>query len=315
MNFDPTGTRGMGFAPHHTQVMGARNSLLPVSIVHAAAEKPTDFTNFALGAGIQCAEAATLGMPFEVWKTRMGRFRNESTLEAFGNVYNKGGVGAFWAGTGPKMVESALKGAILMFSKEAINDACLGSGLSPTTSGILAGAGGGVCQVSIMGPCTFLVTGAVNSTTNESTMSRIQRTWAANGLKGFYPGGTAIAFRQATNWASRQGFTEFVRERAKMSLYGNNQAKLSKWEEAGCGVIGGTLACWNHPFEVARIEMQSRADAGQSKLNMVQVFQLVTKEQGVGGLFKGIVPRVGLGIWQTLFMVTGVKIIKDALGK
>ena len=82
-------------------------------------------------------------------------------------------------------------------------------------------------------------------------------------------------------------------------------------------------------------------------MNMVQVFSMVVKEQGVGGLFKvcvvrppcthapphdsarlicaflrletmgtrvqGIVPRIGLGIWQTLFMVTGVKLVKDTL--
>ena len=59
-----------------------------------------------LGPLIQCAEAATLGMPFEVWKTRMGRFRQEGTLEAFANIYKQGGVKAFWAGTGPKMIES-----------------------------------------------------------------------------------------------------------------------------------------------------------------------------------------------------------------
>ena len=39
------------------------------------------------------AEAASLGMPFEVWKTRMGRFRNESTLQAFRGVYENGGGG------------------------------------------------------------------------------------------------------------------------------------------------------------------------------------------------------------------------------
>lgn len=32
------------------------------------------------GAVLQCVEAATLGMPFEVWKTRMGRHREETTL-------------------------------------------------------------------------------------------------------------------------------------------------------------------------------------------------------------------------------------------
>ena len=62
-----------------------------------------------LGPLIQCAEAATLGMPFEVWKTRMGRFGQEGTLEAFANIYKQGGVKAFWAGTGPKMIESGSK--------------------------------------------------------------------------------------------------------------------------------------------------------------------------------------------------------------
>lgn len=39
--------------------------------------------DLANGALLQCVEAATLGMPFEVWKTRMGRFRTESTAQAF----------------------------------------------------------------------------------------------------------------------------------------------------------------------------------------------------------------------------------------
>ena len=45
-------------------------------------------------------------------------------------------------------------------------------------------------------------------------MERIRETQARGGIAGFYPGGIAIAFRQATNWASRQGFTEIVRDRA-----------------------------------------------------------------------------------------------------
>ena len=40
------------------------------------------------------------GMPFEVWKTRMGRHRQEGTIEAFMNVYRRGGILGFWAGTG-----------------------------------------------------------------------------------------------------------------------------------------------------------------------------------------------------------------------
>ena len=58
-------------------------------------------------------------------------------------------------------------------------------------------------------------------------------------LQGFYPGGTAIAFRQMTNWASRQGFTEAVRDQFKLRLHGSKTAKLTKTEEVGSGILGG----------------------------------------------------------------------------
>uniref|UniRef100_A0A7S0NII4 Mitochondrial carrier family n=1 Tax=Micromonas pusilla TaxID=38833 RepID=A0A7S0NII4_MICPS len=267
-----------------------------------------------LGPLIQCAEAATLGMPFEVWKTRMGRFRQEGTLEAFANIYKQGGVKAFWAGTGPKMFESGSKGMILMYAKEGINDNLRRAGVGPTLAGVLAGAGGGIAQVSVMGPCTYLVTGAVNNPGVPLTR-RIAETYARGGLKAFYPGGTAIAFRQATNWASRQGFTEFIRHRMKVALHGDQNARLTKAQEVGAGVIGGTMACWNHPFEVARIEAQTLGNMGKPVGGMVTVMRDIARVDGVGGLFRGIVPRVGLGIWQTLFMVTGAKLIKDELQK
>ena len=107
---------------------------------------------------------------------------------------------------------------------------------------------------------------------------RRDRRDARGGIGGFYPGGVAIAFRQATNWASRQGFTEIVREKARTAIYGDAEgAKLTKWEEVGCGIVGGTLASWNHPFEVARIEAQSRGNAGIPTGNMVSVMRDIVK--------------------------------------
>jgi hypothetical protein len=91
----------------------------------------------------------------------------------------------------------------------------------------------------------------------------------------------------------------------KVLFHGDASAKLTKSEEVGAGIVGGTLACWNHPFEVARIEAQARAAAGQPALSMPAVMRMVVAESGVTGLFTGLVPRVMLGIWQTLFMVTG----------
>merc|ERR1719174_3357676 len=161
---------------------------------------------------------------------------------------------------------------------------------------------------------TYLVTAVVTSGDKDaSVVAAVRTTWRDKGLIGFYPGGTAIAFRQATNWASRQGFTEAVRHRFKIMFHGDENAKLTTKENILAGVCGGSLSCWNHPFEVARIEAQARADQGQSAKSMVQVFQMVVKENGVRGLFQGIIPQWGLGVWQTTFMVIGPKLVKDAL--
>ena len=134
-------------------------------------------------------------------------------MEALKNVYKTGGgVHAFWSGTSAKMVESGTKGAILMYAKEGLNDALLKNEVDPGLAGVIAGAGGGIAQVSVMGPCTYLVTGAVNDPSGKSSIERIRETYARAGVKGFYPGGTAIAFRQATNWASVKGSRNRSRE-------------------------------------------------------------------------------------------------------
>lgn len=155
------------------------------------------------------------------------------------------------------------------------------------------------------------VTAAVTGGKSTSALELARETYAKSGWRGFYPGGSAIALRQATNWASRQGLTEVVRLRLRRYKYGSESHSLTKGDEAVCGIIGGTLASWNTPFEVARIEMQARANSGQPKLSLRQVFAYVYAESGALGLFKGIIPRIGLNIWQTLFMVSLVHVIGD----
>jgi hypothetical protein len=284
-----------------------------VVIADKDGKKTTNFQKIYQGGILQCLEAATLGMPFEVWKTRMGRYRSETTMESFRAVYQSGGVTKFWQGLGPKMVESATKGGVLLISKESLKDSCMAAGVSETMSGFIAGAGGGICQVSVMGPCTFVVTALVTGGAKGGAFAFMKETWSAKGIKGFYPGGSAIAFRQATNWASRQGFTDAVRVTMLSVTGGNGQGKLTVGQEVTSGMLGGMLACWNHPFEVARIEMQARAAAGESKKSMVKVLTDVHKEFGIQGLFQGVIPRIGLGIWQTLFMVTGANLVRDYL--
>lgn len=161
-----------------------------------APSKSSNPKDLVTGGVLQCIEAITLGLPFEVWKTHMGTYRSQGTMEAFRNIYQKGGVAAFWRGWQPKMVESFMKGGILLFSKEWAMKTARGLGMNDGPSGLIGGFFGGVAQVTIMGPCTFLVTAAVTGDGKVSTLEKAKTTWQSRGIAGFYQGGTALILRQ-----------------------------------------------------------------------------------------------------------------------
>lgn len=261
------------------------------------------------GGVLQCAEAATLGMPFEVWKTYMGTYRDKSTMDAFRILYREGGVRGFYKGLQPKLVESFLKGGILLYAKEASLRVLGNMGVAPVTAGVAAGFLGGVAQVTVMGPCTFLVTAAVTGDKSIGLFQRISNTLKVQGIGGFYAGGTALVFRQGSNWASRQGLTDVVRVLFQKS-HADGSKKLSMWEEAASGVVGGCLSTWNQPFEVLRIQAQAAGARGEASQGMLSTAAMIVRQHGVLGLFQGVVPRMGLCVWQTLFMVTVPYIMK-----
>ena len=84
----------------------------------------------------------------------------------------------------------------------------------------------------------------------------------------------------------------------------------SPYYQALSGTIGGVLSTWNQPFEVMRIEAQSNAAKGLPPKSFVQTFKHIVKESGYVGLFQGIIPRMGLCVSQTLFLVTIPNILK-----
>ena len=133
-----------------------------------------------------------------------------------------------------------------------------------------------------------------------SALQVAQQVIQERGIRGLYRGSPAVAMRQATNWASRQGFTEFVRPRIPIDgVVG----------ELLAGCIGGTLSAWNTPFEVARIESQSKVmsgnnkDGGEKKRSLVGTMCDIVEERGPGALYVGLIPRAAQACYQTLFLV------------
>ena len=76
------------------------------------------------------------------------------------------------------------------------------------------------------------------------------------------------------------------------------------------GYIWGVLSVWNTPFEVARIESQSKVmgektslgDDGKSR-SLFATMNNIIQERGVGGLYIGLILRAAQACYQTLILV------------
>lgn len=283
-------------------------------------KKKINFSNILLGAGINMAEVTTLGQPLEVIKTTMAANRNLSFASSVKTVWSRGGVFGFYQGLIPwAWIEASTKGAVLLFVASEAEYRYKKLGLGNFGSGILGGITGGIAQSYLtMGFCTCMKTveitrkkaigelGAVSAAASQSSWDVFRSIWAKEGIRGIYRGVNAVAIRQMTNWGSRFGFSRLVEDGIrKITGKTNKDDKLNAFEKILASAIGGGLSAWNQPIEVIRVEMQSKTpDPDRPKdLTVGKTFKYILQTNGVRGLYRGITPRIGLGIWQTVFMV------------
>lgn len=134
-----------------------------------------------------------------------------------------------------------------------------------------------------------------------------------------------------TNWGSRMGFARLAEQSLRKSRGIPEGEKLGALDRITASTIGGALGCWNQPIEVVRVEvsrariarvpisgqgklttsvvhsgsqMQSMAKSTSAnrpaKLTVFNTLGYIYKENGIKGLYRGVTPRIGLGIWQTI---------------
>jgi len=291
-----------------------------------AAVLPTSLVkNLAKGSFLKCAADLTGGLPLEVWKSsvvlesierrnsaKASSSHPPSSFDILQAIVRERGFLSLWSGLTPRMAEGLFSGSVLLAAKEGIHTLLsdyaspmlaknVGLSLPPSFVGFLSGAGGGAAQALVMGPTSLIVTACVAASNSDnedvSALEVVQRIIKERGVLGLYRGAPAVAMRQATNWASRQGFTEFVRPRIPIEGVAGELL-------AGC--IGGTLSAWNTPFEVARIESQSQIVDGTGKTkgkSLATTMCDIFNERGVGGLYVGLFPRACQACYQTLFLV------------
>jgi hypothetical protein len=192
---------------------------------------------------------------------------------------------------------------------------------------------GGLAQAyATMGFCTCMKT--VEMTKHKAanagqkvpgTMATFMDIYRREGVRGINKGVNAVAVRQVTNWGSRFGLSRVAyvviniciltrtigwRKRSENGIRyttgkTDTSQKLGVWEKILASALGGGLSAWNQPIEVVRVEMQSKKEDPNrpKKMTVGNTFRYVYGTSGLKGLYRGVAPRIGLGVWQTVCMV------------
>lgn len=285
-------------------------------------KKPINFANILLGAGLNMAEVTTLGQPLEVVKTTMAANRSLSLLQATKLVWSRGGVLGFYQGLIPwAWIEASTKGAVLLFVSAEAEYQYRTLGANKFLAGMGGGVTGGVAQAYLtMGFCTCMKTveitrakqAAVAGAPQQTSFQVFKEIFRKEGIRGINKGVNAVAIRQMTNWGSRFGFARLAEDVIKSVSGKGKDERLNAVEKIAASCVGGGLSAWNQPIEVIRVEMQSKtADPNRPKnLGVLSAAKYIYSNNGVKGLYRGVAPRIGLGVWQTVFMVAIGDILK-----
>jgi len=289
-------------------------------------KKPVSFSNLLLGAGLNMFEVTTLGQPLEVMKTTMAANRTDSLGDAFKRVWSRGGVFGFYQGLIPwAWIEASTKGAVLLFVAADVEFRAKVYGFGSFGAGISGGVCGGLAQAyATMGFCTCMKTAeitrqktAASGVAPPSTFKVFADIYRRDGIRGINKGVNAVAIRQCTNWGSRFGLSRLA-ENGIRSVRGKGESeKLNAFEKILSSAIGGGLSAWNQPIEVVRVEMQSmKSDPNRpAKMTVFSTAKYIYQNNGLKGLYRGVTPRIGLGMWQTICMVSLGDMAKDVVAK
>ncbi|KAI1952849.1 Mitochondrial DNA replication protein yhm2 [Ophidiomyces ophidiicola] len=294
--------------------MSAAQVSIATSAPQAIEKKPVKFSNLLLGAGLNLFEVTTLGQPLEVIKTTMAANRADSFAGAMARIWGRGGALGYYQGLIPwAWIEASTKGAVLLFVASEAEYHAKTFGAPDFLAGISGGMAGGVAQAyATMGFCTCMKTVEITKhkmaaagVKPPSTFATFMDIYRREGIRGINRGVNAVAIRQTTNWGSRFGLSRLA-ESAIRNVTGKDEGqKLSGFEKIIASGLGGGLSAWNQPIEVIRVEMQSKTEDPNRPKNLTvgKTFRYIYETNGIKGLYRGVTPRIGLGIWQTVCMV------------
>ena len=210
-------------------------------------------------------------------------------------------------------IEASTKGAVLLFVASEAEYHAKTFGASDFVGGVSGGMAGGVAQAyATMGFCTCMKTVeitkhkiAAKGVKPPGTFETFMDIYRREGIRGINRGVNAVAIRQTTNWGSRFGLSRLAEQGIRKATGKEDGQKLGNMEKILASGLGGGLSAWNQPIEVIRVEMQSKTEDPLRPKNLTvgKTLKYIYETNGLKGLYRGVTPRIGLGVWQTICMV------------
>jgi solute carrier family 25 citrate transporter 1 len=226
-------------------------------------------------------------------KTHMQQNVHFTILQAFKDIYNKGGIAAVYEGVLPMSLEAIVKVATRFYVFTYAHDVWKtkiqsdpNAKVGVTGTVISGAAAGAVESLLIVIPCELLKVRHMTHPDHASFFTVFKQTIQNEGFLTLYKGGASTLLRQVTNQMIRFPIFYQITNYLKSDVYKTDH--LPAAVNLSAGAFAGMVSTFaNTPLDTIKTRIQKQ---GQT-LNTVQVCQQIYRDGGIRAFWAGVIPR------------------------
>lgn len=273
-----------------------------------------------ISGGITGGIEISITYPTEFLKTKMQLYKEYSQkglAYTVKDTYAKDGIRGFYRGLPVLLFFSIPKTGVRFGANQALKNNVFTDYKTNRLSNFLAGVGAGITEaIFVVTPQETLKTKLIHDRFQPNPQYKglfdgVNKIYAAQGFNGVYRGLVPTIIRQGSN----QGVRFFVYEEVKRILSTNmGVAPTHTGVTFISGAIAGAASVFaNTPVDVVKTQMQG-LEAKKYK-NGLDCFVQTFKNEGIRGLYKGTVPRLGRVVLDVALTFTLYEKISNVLNK
>lgn len=278
--------------PPPTYIVASVSEPPPLSLIKLSAARDFQLSLFA-GAIAGFTVDAVL-FPLDTLKTRMQLATAAASSAPTGAVSaaRQNLLKGLYQGFGPAVAASAPAAAAFFavydYTKKLLEGRVSDEKYTPLCH-VAAAAAGDVAASTVRVPFE-VVKQRMQSGMYATARQAVQRTFATEGVAGFFSGYGSLVLRELPFDAIQFPLFEFLKAQWRKR---ENKGELATWQTSVCGsVAGGVSAAITTPLDVVKTRLMTQA-AGVSKYKGIwHGLTTIAKEEGMGALMAGVTPRV-----------------------